>query len=71
MQTNIKKCPDCGSEMVDWYIGPAAWLRWWKNKKIIWTIFGVFFGERLAKRTWGNVPGHRCPNCGLVMFHKV
>lgn len=71
MQTNIKKCPECGSEMIDGYIGPPAWLRWWKSKKTTWTIIDACLGERLAKRTWGNVPCHRCPNCRLVMFHEV
>lgn len=69
--SDTRKCPDCGEEMERGYIGPPSYIRWWSDRRIVYTSFGVPFGERLAKGIWGNVDGHRCPKCGVVLFKRT
>jgi predicted RNA-binding Zn-ribbon protein involved in translation (DUF1610 family) len=66
-----RKCPDCGEEMEQGYIGPPSYVRWWKDRRIVYTTFGLLSGERLGKGIWGNLRGYRCRKCGVVVFKQT
>jgi len=70
--SEVKKCPKCGSEMEKGYI--ASRMVSWSNRKISnWSFKGLWNGEIIVSRgypyTITNVEAYRCRKCKLVTFN--